>query len=51
VQIGNLNIRIRWSLMMLRSKNGDMLVQHLPLIAVMSTILCTLAFAADASEP
>jgi hypothetical protein len=36
---------------MLPSKNDDMLVQHLPLIAVVSTILCVLAFAADASEP
>lgn len=36
--------------MILPSENGGMLAQHFPLIAIMSTILCVLAFAADASE-
>jgi hypothetical protein len=33
------------------SQNGGMLAQYFPLIAIMSTIRCVLAFAADASEP
>lgn len=36
---------------MLLSQNGGMLAQHFSLIAIMSIILCVLAFAADASEP
>jgi hypothetical protein len=31
--------------------DASMLEQHLPLIAIAATLLCVLAFAADASSP